>query len=179
MITVNEVMRNIGKGQSSIGVKYIIKALEEFYNKIRPKIRVMYASKEFEGVTVFFKIPSEKVNSLYYDICIWFGTKTRFTIKTLLKIYSNSPKFGYNFAYLYNQDEALLFKNKFPKEFLTIPPKTRNPLETKGFDKHVYACLRFMVRVNLNDLTHQFENKSEPFITSFSDKEKESKTKRK
>ena len=172
MVTIRQVLKNIAKGQSGVRVKAIIAELEEIYKKIRDQITITHAMYEADGTTVYLKIPSQD-KKIFYDIVLWFASKDRITLDTEFKIYSNSPFFTYNLAYVFNKLNSLLYPNYYKAIIIRQAPKVRNPLETTGFDKHVYSALRFVAKQNLVDLVKMFENKNEPDVAPFEEKVKE------
>ena len=173
MITIQQIISNLSTGQSSIRISSILKDLDIFYKAIRPRIRVIYAENELDGTTVYFKIPSQHETKILYDIVIWFDSEEDITPLTKIKVYSNSPYFGYNFAYLFNLQNSLLYSSMYPNVFKTDAPKMRNPLETVSFDKHVYSALRDISRSNLKNVIVQTEEDRKPKIKTFEQKQKE------
>jgi len=168
----------VAPGQSSLQVRYILNALNAFYNTIKQRIQITYAKPELDGTLVYFKVPSENTKTLFYDVVVWFRTDGRIGLETEVKLYSNSPGFAYNFAYTLYKAKGLLFKEEFPSEFMTIPPKTRNPLGVKAFDKHVYSALKVIGsrKSTLASLTQQYDSDIEPAVKSLKDKQQEVKT---
>jgi hypothetical protein len=167
----------VAPGQSSLQVRHILNALNAFYRLIKTKIQITYAKNELDGTIVYFKVPSEHTDKLQYDVVVWFRETNRIGLETQIKVYSNSPGFAYNFAYTLYKAQGLLFEEEFPKEFITMPPKTRNPLGTKAFDKHVYAAMKLIgsKKSTLASLSNQYDRSIEPTVMSFKDKEKEIK----
>jgi hypothetical protein len=172
MVTLRQVLKNISKGQSGIRTKAIISELENVFKELKDKIELVHAMTEAGGTTIYLKIPSQDKN-IFYDIIIWFHSKDRITLDTEFKVYSNSPFFAYNLAYVFNKNDSLLFPNYYQAIIIRQQPKIRNPLETTGFDKHVYSALRFVAKQNLSDLIKMFENKNEPIVKPFEEKVKE------
>ena len=137
-----------------------------------PQIKIDYAAIEGSGTIVYYKVPSES-NKVVYDVVIWYNSKTRINSGTAVKIYSNSPGFGYNFAYVFNQQKSLLFPNMYPTIIVSRPPNVRNPYETYTFDKHVYACMKKTTMYNLQDAVEHFSGSQEPTIKTFEQKQQE------
>jgi len=173
MITIRNIIKNLSTGQSSIRVKSIIKDLEQFYQSIKPKIQILHARKELDGTSIYFRIPSENEPKLIYDIVIWFNSQDEITLETEVKIYSNSPGFAFNFAYLFNSKNSLLFPSNYPDIFRSNPPKVRNPLDTISFDKHVYAALRSIIRRNLKNVLIELQETHRPIVATFEQKQTE------
>jgi hypothetical protein len=177
MVTIRHLISNVSSGQSSLQVRYILNALNDFYNRIKTGIKITYAKPELDGTLVYFKIPSEHTEKLVYDVVVYFETDGRISLETPVRIYSNSPGFAYNFAYVLHQHKSLLFQEEYPDAFLKMAPKVRNPLGTKAFDKHVYSALKVIGsrKSTLESLSDQFDTVIEPTVKSFKDKEQEIK----
>jgi hypothetical protein len=172
MITLRQVFKNLTKGRPGIKARDIISELEKIFKIIGPNTQIVHAMPEVDGTTVYFKVPSEDKN-ISYDIIIWLSTKNRITIDTQFKVYSNSPFFAFNLAYVFNKLDSLLYKNYYPSVMYTQPPKIRNPSELIGFDKHLYTALKIISKSNVEDILKQFEGKNEPEVDTFENKQKE------
>jgi len=170
MVTIKELLKNIAPGQSSLKLGYVQRALDAFSKSIAPRIQITYAKPELDGTTIYFLIPSESKAESFYDIVIWFDSTNRLNWETKIRVYSNSPGFAYNFTYLFKKDNSLLFPQYYPKEFLTMPPKIRNPLKTRGFDKHVYAAIKYLGKYSLPPIVDRFKEKKEPKVMTFLEK---------
>lgn len=173
MITIGEIAKNLRKGQSAVKVKYIIQGLDQYAEQVMPHINIAYVRAEGTGTAVYYKVPSESEKNVIYDVVIWYNSRSRINSTTAVRIYSNSPGFGYNFAYVFNKQKSLLYAGKYPSIIINRPPKVRNPYETFTFDKHVYACMKKTTKYNLNDAITHFENDKEPEIESFDKKQQE------
>jgi len=168
MITLRNIISNLSHGQSSIKVSVILDDLNRYYNSIKDSIRLTYAKQLGSGMIIYFKIPSEKDKTKFYDICVYAGTKDKINLDTQIKIYSNSPHFAFNFAYVYYKEGALLFSELYPSEFKTLEPVKKNPNLNKGFDKHSYACFKYLTQYkNLSELSDEFKDQSEPTLKPF------------
>lgn len=170
MVSVSDIVKNISSGQSAIRTSSIKRDLDNFFEKIRSNIRLQFAKVDGTGTVMYFNLPTTDYPHIFYDVTIMVNTTKRITNDTLLKIYSNSPAFAFNYCYLFYHSNSLLFPEKYPEIFLTEPPKVRNPLQTKAFDKHVYACLKSLNKIHVKDVTLKFEGAEEPDPMSFSDK---------
>ena len=166
MTTIQNILKNIVPGQASQGYGYIFKALNDFYKSISKEITITYVKKEAGGTTVYYELPSSDRTKIY-TIVIWFDSITRVSSGTAVKIYSDSPNFAYTFAYTFNNTKDLLYSDKYPQQFINIPPKKRNPSGSKGFDKHVYSCLKLATKHDLATLASKFETMQEPTVPRF------------
>ena len=173
MISIRTIIKNLSTGQSSIKIRAIIRELEEFYQSIIPDIKLLHAKKELDGTTLYFKIPSQNEKKLFYDIVIWFNSQDEINLETEIKVYSNSPYFAFNFVYLFNRENSLLFPTNYANVFRTKAPKIRNPLDTVSFDKHVYSALRSVSRRNLKNILVELKNSAAPMVKSFEEKQEE------
>jgi hypothetical protein len=172
MITLRQVVSNIGKGQSGMGVKHILNELTTNYNKIKGNIKIINSGILDDGTGIHVKVPSSTAN-VYYDVILWLDSYEKVTLDTQFKCYSNSPSFGYNFAYLFNTDGSLLFPEKYPHSFLTMPPKMRNPYGFYGFDKGVFAAVKYVGSRNLTKLNKEYENVDTQPVATFDEKKAE------
>ena len=177
MVRISDLIKNIAKGQSGIPMRLIFAELDKYYQKVATKIQMEKAQFEGAGTTVFLKIPSETKPKILYDIVFWFNGVGRVTQQTEFKVYSNSPKFGFNYTYLFHQADALLYPTKYPKIMITKPPKVRNPYEILGFDKHIYACMRAMLKQDLIKLVQASDPKKVVNVADFTTKLKETEQK--
>jgi len=175
MITVDQLIKNLQKGQSSVRSSLIIAAMEQHYLSIKDKIKIAFAEHNNDGTTIYFKVPATDEN-ISYDVVFTISTKNQITLKDVITLYSNSPFFIFNLAYVFNQQNGLMLKNKIPHKALTEKPKVRNPFEVTGFDKHIYSCLRLIWGIKLSEIVDQFKDKDKnkpPHISSFEEKVEE------
>lgn len=169
MVTLRNIISNIAPGQSGLRTRAIINELNLFYNQVKNKIQITYAKSELDGTTIYLKIPSQD-KPIFYDVAVWVHTTNKIELDTHIKIYSNSPGFAYNFTYVYYKNNSLLFPNYYPNEFLIMEPKVRNPIQSKSFDKHVYAALKKVKGFNMSSLDAKYSKNLEPTIKTFLEK---------
>lgn len=169
MLNVRQILINLTKGQSGIRARAIINELDSFYSLVRPSIDLTYAAEEVNGTIIYTTIPSEK-KKLKYDVVLWVNSLIKITMETEVRVYSNSPFFAYNLAYVFYKQSSLLFPQYYPSAFRTMPPKVRNPLESTGFDKHVYSSLKFVAKMDLRGLIDLNKNKNTPKVKTFQEK---------
>lgn len=173
MVTLRNLMLNISKGQSGAAPRYLLMGLDQVYNKIKGGIVVLKAVDSNSGTTVYLNVPSETKSNLKYDIVYWFSSENKINLDTPLKVYSNSPNFAYNFAYVFYQEQSLLFPEKYPRDIITQAPRIRNPYGLYGFDKHVYAGLKYLYKLSLTDLVLRTQVRPVPNIVNFEEKKTE------
>ncbi len=173
MITLRTIISNIRKGQSAVAVRYVLKGLEEAYNELKKSIKIISLESSEGNTTIYLIVPSTKIPNLFYDVVLWLDTDSKMTLDTQFKIYSNSPSFAYNFSYVFNKADSLLMKDKYPSSFLTSPPKTRNPFETAGFDRQIFAVIRYMSDFKVSRAIKEYENKPIPRVKTFKEKSRE------
>jgi len=101
-------------------------------------------------------VPSEKYK-LMYDVYIYFILKSSEKTSNLLtdydiQIYSNSPAFTFNYAYVANQKDLLYppLKNKISSIALSQPPSIRNPSMLLGFEKSLYFASLYIIEKKLH-----------------------------
>jgi hypothetical protein len=170
MITIRSLSSNISKGQSSVAVKYIFQQLNQIYEKNKDSIQIVFCSHNNNGTKVHLKVPSSERPGLFFDVVLWFNTENKIDLDTQIKVFSNSPSFAYNFAYIFNKDKSLLYPDKFPSNFLNTPPKVRNPLQISSFDKHIFISIKKLIGRDLKSLTVTFQGNAEPEIATFKEK---------
>jgi len=175
MLTVHQILSNLTKGQSGIRARAIINDLEQFYILVRPNLKLTFAKEEVGGTIIYTQVPSEK-NNLTYDVVLWVNTLVKITMETNIRVYSNSPFFAFNLAYVYYKQSSLLFPQYYPSGFRTVPPKVRNPLEATGFDKHVYASLKYVAKMDMRGLIDLHKNKQSPSVRTFEQKQQQIET---
>jgi len=169
MFTVKELMTNITKGQVSVPSKYVFKILDEIYNTIKSKIKIVKAEDSNNGTNIYLKIPSEDFKNIY-DVVFWFNSSGKISLNTKLKVYANSPHFGYSYAYIFNKKDSLLFPHYYPSIMILKHPKTRNPFEVVGFDKHTWAGLKHIYKQKLDFLVGKSNPSINPNIMTFEEK---------
>ena len=148
MLTLKAIIDNISHGQSAISTRLILQSLESNYQQMRGGIILNGVMVRNDRPTIFTLIPSSKTG-IYYDVAVQFPNTDRVTLNTPFQLYSNSPGFVYNFAYVFHKHGSLLFPQHYPQEVLTMNPKIRNPFESVGFDKHCYAILRYVTETKI------------------------------
>lgn len=167
MLSLKSIINNIAKGQSAVATRLILQALEQNYQGLRGAIQLNGVYVKDNKPMIFTLMPSSRA-SIYYDIVIQLQDKNKITLNSPFKIYSNSPGFAYNFAYVFNKNGSLLFPQHYPSEFLSLPPKTRNPFESIGFDKHCYAILRFVTETKIETFLEKEQEKM-PQVKNFNE----------
>lgn len=167
MLSLKSIITNISKGQSAVATRLILQALEQNYQAIRGAIQLNGVVVKDNKPTIFTLMPSSR-SGIFYDIVIQLQDKNKITLSSPFKIYSNSPGFAYNFAYVFNKNGSLLFPYHYPSEFLSLPPKMRNPFESIGFDKHCYAILRFVTESKIEAFLERAQEKM-PQVKSFNE----------
>ncbi len=151
MLTLRSIIGNIKKGQSALSVRHILEKLELTYQRIRDTIEITSATEQGKKVTIYLQCPSETEKRVNYDIVFELQTGRILNLDTKFKAYSNSPSFGYNFAYIFKLHGSLLWPEKYPSIILRESPKVRNPFNFVGFDKHIYSCIKYIADYNVSN----------------------------
>lgn len=102
--------------------------------------------------TIFFKMPSETTDKLFYDVVIDFYTKDTVVEQSnslknyLIRAYTNDPNFVFTYAYVFNKNKLLIpeLVTKLGKDATTVKPKTTNPHKNMGYVKDLYFAYLFM-----------------------------------
>lgn len=154
-ITLKEFLNNpMGKGAAAIPNKSLIQSdLKTRYNKISSKMQVKAYYDDKSGSYFFhFIIPSETERKNTYDVVLQFepkdnGMKNENTILNYnIRFFSNSPSFGFTYAYVFNERDMLIksLKNKFSGVTLTDSPVVRNPNVTVNYEKSTFFACHFI-----------------------------------
>ena len=174
MLNIGTIIANIKKGQSALKVKAILNKLEQNYQRIKSSLVITGCKKEASQTTVYLTIPSESTPGVTYDIVLELHSIDRLNVDTKFKVYTNSPSFAYNFAYVFNTNGSLLWPEKYPPEFKKLAPATRNPFMFVGFDRHVFAAIRFVSEYGLGRVIGEFDG-AIPGVKTFQEKIKQIK----
>lgn len=157
MITVRQILKNISKGESTSGFRGLLLKSYEDYRKstiiklITASYNLPYKNNYTDPYfAIHYKILSEKIKNIFYDVIIQFITDDKIVADTQVRLFCNSPQFTFTYAYCYGKEGDLIFNHLYPKEVLNEYPKMKNPLCLKGLDKHVYACLKHTVANKIN-----------------------------
>lgn len=170
MITIRDMISNISKGQSSISIKYILAALNQYYDENKQNIEIIHCGTDHDSTRIHCTLPSSS-RPIKYDVVFDFHTLgSKIDMSTQFQVFSNSPDFGFTFAYVYNQQNALLYPEKYPREMIINAPDIRNPYKTKGFSKIVYSAMKYCASKDLNELRTKFLNTTQPEVSTFMDK---------
>lgn len=148
------------------GTANIQKMKSAFFNLIKSHPRWnLNIFKDKDTFFIHVQVPSEKVKGFSYDVVIRSETqkdKKRVTINNNpIKVFSNSPSFLFQYAYICNQQGILIeeLKDKVGELALTTPPKNKNPLEQFGFEKSVYFACMYIKYNELNYIKNLDINK--------------------
>jgi len=170
MITLKDIIGNIKKGQSALNVRVILNNLEKTYQQLIRDIKITGCTTTgTDSAIVYMTMPSATVNGISYDVVIWVDTQTKMKLTTPLKVYTNSPSFAYNFTYVFYRKGSLLFPEKYTDAFKSTPPKMRNPFMSVGFDRHVFAGIRYISDYKLPRIISKYDNVT-PRVKSFQQK---------
>ena len=174
MLNLGVIITNIKKGQSALQVRDILSKLESTYQIMKPSINITGCKINSNMITVFIQIPSQSTPSILYDVVLELYSTGKLDLETKFKVYTNSPGFAYNFAYVFFKSGSLLMPEKYPKEFKEIPPTVRNPFYFIGFDKHVFSSIRYVSEYGLSKVKEDFGGRV-PSIKTFAEKIKQIK----
>lgn len=160
-LTLVDLLQNpTGKGSSQMANrKMIIEGMDAKYFKLL-KEHSNFTFKIFKNQDNYyfkFKMPSESVNGLYYDVIIMFHPENKEIKedKTLnrynLRLFSNSPNFTYTYTYILNKSKIIVpdFIKHCSDTALKEPPKVKNPVGSYGFEKSCYFACRYIKEMGL------------------------------
>ena len=169
MLNLGVIIANIKKGQSALKVRSVLTKLEQNYRRIQGNIQVVGCKKDGSKITIYTTIPSDSTPGVTYDTVLEFHTTGKLNVSTPFKVYSNSPSFAYNFAYVFNTNGSLLWPEKYPAEFKKLTPRTRNPYMFVGFDKNIFAAVRFISDYGLPRIVEELDG-TIPNVKTFEEK---------
>jgi hypothetical protein len=172
MLTIRSIFSNLKKGQSALKVKDLFTKLDQTFESIKDRIKIVGCKKEPSKIIIYLTCPSEKEPRIVYNIVFELYTTEKLNLDTQFKVFSNSPNFGYNYAYLFNKLGSLLWPEKYPQDFIRIAPKTRNPFFFVSFDKHIYSCIKYISQYTLTAIIGEYDGMI-PVIKSFQEKVRE------
>ncbi len=152
-ITFMDMMTNpAGKNSAFLGNRDVIKLdLQKRFDILLKRHKVfktwIYFNKDKTKVMIHVKVPSEheEYKKLFYDVVYEFNQPEKasksITIPAYnVKIFSNSPAFTFNYAYVANLNELIptYLQAKCDKDSLVNIPKEKNPPLILGFEKTLY-----------------------------------------
>ena len=113
----------------------------------------LWKSQKGDRFIIFFTIPSESTQKIFYDVAVEFYTRdTIETQKNILngyyvRFFSNDPNFTFTFAYVYNKQGLIIqdLKKKLSAQSITDKPKVTNPNKVVGWVKVFYFAYLYMV----------------------------------
>ena len=137
-----------GKRSGNIlNVSAIASNLNDRYNKLNKEKMKMLIYSDDKSIYIRTFIPSEAYD-IRYDVIFQLPKNNEGNIKNCtFKVYSNSPAFAYNYAYLFNCQDLLIstLKNKYGKDILQKPPIQRNSYNIINLDKSLYFAIIFIL----------------------------------
>lgn len=136
-----------------------LKKYNDFIHKNGQLVMDIYRSQserhDWKEVIYHFQIPSESNPDVIYDTLIRFYTNDSAIAAQSslanynLQIFSNSPGFTFQYAYVYNKRKILYdrFAGLINPEALKTPPNKSNPSKAVGYDYTVFFSL-YHLRLN-------------------------------
>lgn len=94
-----------------------------------------------DNYLIHFKVESDKINKLFYDICVELDGSG---MDSPVRFFSNNPAFVFNMAYVYNMEGIFItqFANKVGPKALKDAPIVTNPMGVITYEKYLYyVCL--------------------------------------
>jgi len=137
--------------ESDNNIKELVMNFRKLYGKSTTNwIKAVLKEKDSYYVVIY--VPSEKYD-IKYEVVLKFiptmySTNDKIN-KHKMEVFSNSPSFVFQYAYVANKDGLLVeeLRNKVPKKALTEAPKIKNPDEVYSYEKTIfYACKYLMYK---------------------------------
>ena len=163
ILTMGQFLNNPSTDSNLTGpARDKIKAdLEARYRKLYKERKsgfsiTMFRLTRERSLVAWIKVPSESMTktALNYDILLEFqfppsttGLPRSANFSTLdtlpVRVFSNSPSFTYNYAYVCNKNGLLIewMKRRMSTKALELEPVKRNPNLQFGFEKSIYFAL--------------------------------------
>lgn len=159
--TLRSLLNNpTGDNTAYVAARYQVKeALDnKYFNllKVHGKFPIKcYLDKD--DYYFHIKIPSEKVNSIYYDVVLKVSPPTneikeeRNIQNYTINMFCNASSFVYTYAYVINKNKLLIdfLTNKYDQITLTQAPSVKNPVESFGFEKNIYIACKYIFELGL------------------------------
>ena len=139
------------KGEA-VKQKYPAKYVSYIQKNRNIPLEVFYDDKE-EIYLYHMRIVSDNKSDVYYDILIEISTsdKSKEAEPTILhyedlKFFSNTPRFTFTFAYVYNKYKILIpeLKDKFDEITFQEAPKKTNSRMAIGYDSAIFMAIYFL-----------------------------------
>lgn len=142
----------MGKGSSVLMLGESKKLLDSQYDRLYPKMSIIWYKINNSGYIAHIKVPSNSVDNLFYDVLIEFtiesienGTSIAFGDEPV-KVFSNCPSFTFTYAYVFNKNNELIdwCRSKYSKEIIIKEPEKRNPYKIINYEKSLYFAIKFL-----------------------------------
>ena len=151
---------NVMKNPSLLGGSSVYKNLRiekklnakytEYIKKNETLGFTLYADPRKEEYLYHFQVVSDKDPEVVYDVLILFYTKDKDKKEQNsleeydFKIFSNSPGFCFQFAYVYNKGGYIIDDLKKKINMIDTPPSKTNPNNAYGYDYPLYFAMYFL-----------------------------------
>ncbi len=151
-MTINQYMNlKMIDGRKVLAVKDVHRVLMSKFQEISKDIRIIgmenLDKKGKLNLIVHYEIPSETYKEIKYIVILHFIADSK-TIdgNTSIKILSNSPNFGFTYAFVFNK--AKLLVNEYKESILnrlqlTKKPRITNPKMLLGIDKSIFYAINY------------------------------------
>jgi hypothetical protein len=118
---------------------------------------VMWKSTDQHRFIIYFQMPSETVQGLFYDVAVEFTAQDDVHHRLghlkdyKVRFFSNDPNFIFTYAYAYKQKDLIIpeLVNKIGAKARKEEPKKTNPNMLAGYVKSIYFAYLFMVNKGL------------------------------
>lgn len=130
--------------------KYPAKYVSYIQKNRNIPLEIFYDDKKY---LYHMRIVSENKDDVYYDVLIELSTddKTKEASPTIanyekLRFFSNTPRFTFTFAYVFNKYKIIIseLKDKFDDITFQEPPKKTNSKMAIGYDSTIFMAIYFL-----------------------------------
>lgn len=152
-MTIKEYLLNpMGPGNSSLMLSVTRNALDEEYRVLCSKMSVTWYSLGDKLLIAHIKVPSKKINDLYYDVLIEINVDSIPSGVTTIndaqiRVFSNCPSFIFTYAKVFFNKGILIdwARRKYDMKIFTDDPIKRNPSKIVNYEKSLYFAFKFII----------------------------------
>ena len=137
------------KNNTALNLPMIREGLDNRYDKlikVHKKFKFTVYNKDENVLLLHMKMPSETYN-MFYDVVLEMRTHDELIRNNTFKLFSNSPSFVFNYAYVYNAKGLIIpeLASKYGDRVLKSPPNITNYLRITSYEKSIYYTILYII----------------------------------
>lgn len=137
------------KNNTALNLPMIKQGLDYRYDKlikVHKRFKFTVYKKDDNVLLLHMKLPSETYN-IFYDVLIEMREVDTLIRHNTFKLFSNSPSFVFNYAYVYNAKGMIIpeLASKYGDKVLKHPPNITNYLRITSYEKSVYYTILYIL----------------------------------